>query len=213
MHRSKVEVAGGRENPHKLFTRNEDFFGAEASFGRKRPDRLESPDTSIMSTELPQTARQVVEAVLLDPQERKKLVGFARARYGIREEDAEDLLQETALELLRQRHYVRSPQAYLFTVFKHRCVRFFRSRKQQASVELDEQMPDPTSVAGGEKRERHLAVRQALCRISSTCRKLLSSFYVEGKSLKETSQESTYAFSGLGNTINRCLQRLRACME
>ncbi len=166
-----------------------------------------------MSTEFPQTARQVVESVLLDPQERKKLVGFAGARYGIREEDAEDLLQETALELLRQRHSVRSPQAYLFTVFKNRCVRFFRTRKRQAAVELDEQMPDPTSVAAGEKRERHLAVRQALCRISSACRKLLASFYVEGKSLKETSAESTYAFSGMGNTINRCLERLRACME
>ena len=76
-----------------------------------------------MSSEAPQTTRQVVETVLLDPQERHKLVGFAHNRYGISSQEAEDLLQDTALELLRQRQYVQKPRAYVYAVFRARCSR------------------------------------------------------------------------------------------
>src|SRR5215813_10301027 len=126
--------------------------------------------------EAPQTTRQVVETVLLDPQERQKLVGFAYTRFGIGRQDAEDLLQETALELLRQRNYVHNPQAYLFTVFRMRCVRLYRTRKEEGhTVEVPETLPDPSSrPAELERSDKSLAIRQALCRISSACRKLLA---------------------------------------
>jgi len=165
--------------------------------------------------EAPQTTRQVVETVLLDPHERRKLVAFAHARFGIGTEDAEDLLQETALELLRQRHYVHSPQGYLFTVFRMRCVRLYRARKEQGrTVEVSEALLDPSSQpAELEKSDKSLAIRQALCRISSACRKLLASHYIEGKSLRETATAMARAATGVGNTINRCLKRLRACMN
>jgi RNA polymerase sigma factor (sigma-70 family) len=167
-----------------------------------------------MSMDSPQTARQVVETVLLDPQERRKLVGYARSRYGLATEDAEDLLQDTALELLRQRHYVHSPQGYLFTVFQKRCVRLFQARRREGTVVLEKTVADPASEsAGREKSERGFAVRQALCRISSSCRRLLNAYYVEGQSLREAAQRMTLAYSGVGNTINRCLKRLRACLN
>jgi RNA polymerase sigma factor (sigma-70 family) len=165
--------------------------------------------------EAPQTTRQVVETVLLDPHERHKLVVFAYARFGIIKQDAEDLLQDTALELLRQRHYVHSPQGYLFTVFRMRCVRFFRDRKASGvTVEIKETMLDAAShPAELEKSDKTLAVRQALCRISSVCRKLLASHYIEGKSLRETAADLARASSGVGNTISRCLKSLRACLN
>ena len=165
--------------------------------------------------EAPQTTRQVVETVLLDPHERHKLMAFAYARFGIVQQDAEDLLQDTALELLRQRHYVHSPQGYLFTVFRMRCVRFFRDRKASGvTVEIKETMLDPAShPAELEKSDKTLAVRQALCRISSVCRKLLASHYIEGKSLRETAADLARASSGVGNTISRCLKSLRACLN
>jgi RNA polymerase sigma factor (sigma-70 family) len=165
--------------------------------------------------EAPQTTRQVVETVLLDPHERHKLAAFAYARFGIGQQDSEDLLQDTALELLRQRHYVHSPQGYLFAVFRMRCVRFFRDRKASGvTVEIKETMLDPAShPAELEKSDKSLAIRQALCRISSVCRKLLASHYIEGKSLRETATDLARASSGVGNTITRCLKRLRACLN
>ena len=165
--------------------------------------------------EAPQTTRQVVETVLLDPHERHKLVAFAHARFGIIDQDAEDLLQDTALELLRQRHYIHSPQGYLFTVFRMRCVRFFRDQRAAGvAVEIKETLPDPASrPAELEKSDKTLAVRQALCRISSVCRKLLASHYIEGRSLQEIATAMARASSGVGNTISRCLKRLRACLN
>ena len=165
--------------------------------------------------EAPQTTRQVVETVLLDPHERHKLAAFAYARFGIMNQDAEDLLQDTALELLRQRHYVHSPQGYIFRVFRMRCVRFFRDRKASGvTVEVKETLLDPAShPAELEKSDKSLAVRQALCRISSACRKLLASHYIEGRSLHETATAMARATSGVGNTITRCLKSLRACLN
>ena len=167
-----------------------------------------------MSPEAPQTTRQVVETVLLDPQERRKLLSFAGSRYGIAVQDAEDILQETALDLLRQRHYVHSPQGYLFTVFVRRCIRFLRSRRREGDVrELPENLPDLNSGAlDRERADQRFAIREALHRISSSCRKLLAARYVEGQKLWETARAMALARSGVGVTINRCLKRLRACL-
>ena len=57
-----------------------------------------------------------------------------------------------------------------------RCVRFFRDRKASGvTVEVKETLLDPAShPAELEKSDKSLAVRQALCRISSACRKLLA---------------------------------------
>ena len=167
-----------------------------------------------MSTEAPQTTRQVVETVLLDPQERRRLMAFAWSRYSITSGDAEDLLQETALDLLRQRQYVHSPQGYLFTVFRARCIRFLRTRMPKATVEVTEAIADPASGARAqEKSDQNIAIRQAMCRISSMCRKLLAARYIHGESLKKAADGTTFALSGVGTTINRCLKRLRECLN
>jgi RNA polymerase sigma factor (sigma-70 family) len=168
-----------------------------------------------MTTEAPQTTREVVETVLLDPRERGKLVGVATSRFGISPEDAEDLLQETALELLRQRQYVHSPRGYVYAVFKKRCAGLLRLRKRQGySGPLSNNLPtDFDRLCGIDRTDKGIAIRQALCRISVSCRKLLSAYYVQGKTIRETAAEMERAFSGVGSVINRCLNRLRACLS
>jgi RNA polymerase sigma factor (sigma-70 family) len=167
-----------------------------------------------MSTEAPQTTRQVVETVLLDPQERRKLVGFARGRYGIQFQDAEDLLQETALDLLRQRQYVHSPRGFVFAVFDRRCSHFIRDRRVREKVlESSAESREPVSDPGPARLDCRLAIRHALGGISSTCRKLLAAHYVQGQSLRETAATMTLAHSGVSTAISRCLRRLRACLS
>ncbi len=89
-----------------------------------------------------------------------------------------------------------------------------RIRDRKASgvtVEIKETMLDPAShPAELDESDRTLAIRQALCRISSVCRKLLASHYIEGKRFHETATDLARAASGVGNTISRCLKRLRA---
>ena len=83
-----------------------------------------------MASEAP-TTWQVAEAVLVDAQQRGKLVGFARERFGISPEDADDLLQETALELMRKQTHVENPTGVVFAVFIKRCRRFREGRARR----------------------------------------------------------------------------------
>jgi len=167
-----------------------------------------------MSSEAPQTTRQVVETVLLDAQERHKLVGFARNRYGIPSQEAEDLLQDTALELLRQRQYVQKPRAYVYAVFRARCSRHTASdRVYLDGGQISEEAQADSTQPAEEALNRKLMIRQALGTVSSNCRKILAAHYIQGQSLKETAATMSLAHSGVTKTIGRCLQRLRECLR
>lgn len=167
-----------------------------------------------MSSEAPQTTRQVVETVLLDPHERQKLVGFAYNRYGISSQEAEDLLQDTALELLRQRQYVHKPRAYVYALFRARCSRHprFNEPRNEGLQRAEELAATGTGTSVDELWNSKLTVRQALGTVSFGCRKLLAAYYIQGQSLKETAATMSLAQSGVTKTIGRCLKRLRACL-
>ncbi len=159
-----------------------------------------------MSAEVRQTAREVAETLLLESEERGKLLGLARRRYGIPLDAAEDLLQETAVELLQQRQYVQQPRAYLYAVFRFRCFRYLS--RQHATRDRPEDAPD----ASHEEIHQQILVWQALEKVSPSCRRLLAARYLEGQSLREAALTVALAYSGVMKTISRCLQRLRACL-
>lgn len=170
-----------------------------------------------MSAQTPPTAPQVAGALLLDATQRRKLLGYARSRFGIGAEDAEDLLQDTLLQLLQQRDRVTAPEGFVFTVFRLGCSRYLAECSAAKEVfvpesESAEQAPQ-TQASGPEGTERRITLRQALGGISSTCRRLLCAFYIEGRSLRDTADTLAVAQSGVSKTINRCLRRLRACLS
>jgi RNA polymerase sigma factor (sigma-70 family) len=167
-----------------------------------------------MSADAPPTTRQIAESVLLDETQRRKLFAYASARFAIAAQDAEDLLQDTALELLRCRSYVRSPEAFVFAVFRARCVRFTGGQVTSRAV-FTERQPHPErpgSAAVTERADSSIALREALSEVSTACRRLLSAYYVEGRSLREAARTVSLAYSGIAKTINRCLKRLRRCL-
>jgi DNA-directed RNA polymerase specialized sigma24 family protein len=71
-------------------------------------------------------------------------------------------------------------------------------------------MHDPDS---SEKIDHQVALRQALGGISSVCRRLISAFYIEGRTLREAAGSLPVTQAGVSKTISRCLRRLRACMS
>ena len=160
------------------------------------------------------TSHEVAQAVVLDGEQRSKLVAYAHARFGLKPEDAEDLLQETALELLRQQTIVRSPLGFTFRVFHRRCCLFIRLRQAERLVFAPAAEPVETAcdTAVLEAADRQLTLRRVLETISSSCRRILLAYYMEGRSLKETAQAIPTSYPAVWNTINRCLRRLRACL-
>lgn len=166
-----------------------------------------------MSAESPPTPRQIAEAVLLDDRQRFKLVAYAGTRFGIGREDAEDLLQDTMLELLRCRTYVRSPEGFVFAVFRSRCTRFLSGRLDARTViGEDEGGQCGVSLQSTDDIHSQVALREALNEVSSACRQLLRAYYVEGQSLREAARTLSLAYSSVAKTIGRCLKRLRKCL-
>lgn len=168
-----------------------------------------------MELETPLVGRTAVEGVLADPGQRSRLVAYARSRFGIDPDTAEDLVQETALEVLRQRSLVSSPRGFIFTVFHARCCRYLRL--QQARHRVFDRgecgtVEEAPSGATSEGIDSRLTVEQALEEISEGCRKLLLAYYVEGQSLREAANLMALAYSGVWKTISRCLQKLRRCL-
>ena len=150
----------------------------------------------------------------MDETQRRKLFAYASSRFQIGPQDAEDLLQDTALELLRCRSYVRRPEAFVFAVFRTRCARFTGGQITDRAVFTENHSPsDRTAPAGPtEEADSSIALREALSEVSSACRRLLSAYYVEGRSLREAARTVSLAYSGIAKTINRCLKRLRRCL-
>ena len=165
-----------------------------------------------MSAEAPPTTGQIAEAVLLDPERRRKLFTYASARFGIDQDDAEDLLQETALELLRYRSLVRSPEGFVFTVFRARCARFSGARRVSHSLLAEESDFASAPRAEPEALDRQLALREAFSELSASCRRILSAYYVEGQSLREAAHTMSLAYSSVAKTLSRCLRKLRECL-
>ncbi|MDQ6893665.1 MAG: sigma-70 family RNA polymerase sigma factor [Acidobacteriota bacterium] len=165
-----------------------------------------------MAAEAP-TTWQVAEAVLVDSGQRRKLIGYARDRFGIASEDADDLLQETALELIRQQAHVQNPDGFVFAVFRNRCRRFLEKRSRGREVFVPAAEAEAAPPEGSCGLDERLALREALAEISPSCRQILATYYVEGQTLTETAHRLARRSSGIFKTLSRCLKRLRKCLS
>lgn len=166
-----------------------------------------------MSAEAPPfSTAQIAEAVLLDQGRRRQLLGYACSRFGIDGSDAEDLLQETVLELLRCQSSIRRPEGFVFAVFRSRCVRFVSGQIAAHGVFSDDAAGIEPSAQAFVEPDEHVALQEALGTISVACRRLLSAYYTEGQSLREAAHTVSLAYSSVAKTISRCLQRLRQCL-
>ena len=160
----------------------------------------------------PSTAPQLAEALFLDTSRRRKLLGYALSRFGIGAADAEDLFQDTLVEILRGRARVLSPEGYLFAIFRLCCTRFVAARSLQEAF-LEAARGSEADLSAPERIHSRVALRQALGGISSSCRRILCAVYIEGRSLREMADDMDVTASGASKTMNRCLRRLQARLD
>jgi RNA polymerase sigma factor (sigma-70 family) len=161
----------------------------------------------VMGANAPPPARQIA-AALLEESRRTRLFSYARSRFGIAADDAEDLLQDTASELLRYRDYVRRPEGFVFSVFRSRCIRYATSRRQRREIFVTGGNAEAPS-APPEWLDRRIALREALTELSASCQRLLCVYYVEGHSLREAAKLVSLQYSSVGKTLSRCVKKLR----
>jgi len=157
---------------------------------------------------------KAAEALLLDREQCERLIGIAFRRFGIRRQEAEELLSETLLELSACDALVQSPKGFAFHVFHTRCCRWLeraRRHREEASG-LD---PGEGRRLGHHEGDPALALalKQALGRLSPVCRRLLIGYYVEGMSLKETAETTGHSSKQVWKRLNGCLRRLKQCLQ
>jgi RNA polymerase sigma factor (sigma-70 family) len=177
---------------------------------------METQPVSTMHDEaIPSPTRSgpdVAEAVLRDSRELARLMRMARLQFGIGADDAQDLLQETALDVVRERAGIRHPRAYVTRVFYMQCCQYVRRAIRSRSRLAEGELPD-VAAPEGLAAEDLIALRQALGRISPGCRRLLMAHYMEGKGFGEAAREFGFSEKQAWKRFNACLRKLRLSLE
>lgn len=150
------------------------------------------------------------------------LVYAVLRKMGLSPEDAEDVLQEAFITLLRKLHTVRDRQRlglWLAVTARRRAL----DRVDRARYRLESQIPEgydgpaatPSAVDELLLLERRALVRRALATLPERCRNLLRMLHEEDPtpSYRDIAQRLGVAEGSLGPTRMRCLQKLRAALE
>ncbi len=160
------------------------------------------------------TGRETAEALFLDRGECERLAWLALRRFGIRRDDAEELLAETYLELSASDALVRSPKGFASHVFYTRCCRWLEreGRRREEATGLDPGAGRPNGHVAVDI-DWSLALKEAFERLTPLCRRLLVGYYVEGLSLKETAETTGHSSKQVWKRLDGCLRRLKQCLE
>ena len=160
----------------------------------------------------PKSGLDVAEDLLRDRRELARLMRMARLQFGIGADDAQDILQETALDVVRERAGIRHPRAYVTRVFYMQCCQYVR-RAVRSRARASEGNALAAAGIEGPAAEDLLAVRQALERISPGCRGLLMAHYMEGKGFGEAAVEFGFSEKQASKRFDACLRKLRLSLE
>jgi DNA-directed RNA polymerase specialized sigma24 family protein len=154
---------------------------------------------------------EVAEHLLLDPREIGRLMRLAKLQFGIGPDEAQDLLQEAALDIVREKKSIQNPRGYVTRVFYMQCCQYVR-RAVRTRAREGRSAFDVAAPAGLHVDER-LALEEALGRISPGCRGLLMAHYMEGKGFGEAAAEFGFSKKQAWKRFNACLRKLRLSLE
>lgn len=155
---------------------------------------------------------EVAEQLLLDPREMGRLMRLADLQFGIGHDDAQDLLQEAALDIVREKKSIKNPRGYVTRVFYMQCCQYVRRAVWRRAHERRVTAFDVAAPAALPADER-LALEEALGRISPGCRGLLMAHYMEGKGFGEAATEFGFSEKQAWKRFNACLRKLRLSLE
>ena len=123
--------------------------------------------------------------------EYQKLVASIAWRYGVRQEDIEDVVSEVFIKTYRNLHLFRPDHPFSTWLYRlaanHVIDHGRRKRKERARSEMPREIADnaPTAREGLEKMERAALLRSALEELPRHYREVIFLVYVEGMKIDE----------------------------
>ncbi len=109
------------------------------------------------------------------------LVLLGARRFGLAREDAEEALQMAATAIVLAAPSVRSPEAYLTSVFLRECLGILRRRSQLSRNEVPVPQGFEAADQSCERIQVVCGVRRAFSLLSPFCRSMMRSCLLEGK--------------------------------
>jgi len=136
------------------------------------------------------------------------LIRLAAYRFGLRREDAEEALQAAATAIVLAASSVRSPEAYLTSVFLRECLGHLRRRGQ---IERNE-IPAPAQFDPADDSCDRIEVvcrfRRAFALLSPVCRKMMRSCLLGGKRRIDASPTAALPERTAYSRYRKCLRTL-----
>lgn len=119
------------------------------------------------------------------------LVRLASQRFGLSRDDAEEALQAAAMAIVLAAPSVRSPEAYLTSVFLRECLGTLRRRNQLARTEVAPPVGFDAADDSCERIEVACRFRQAFSLLSPVCRSMMRSCLLDGRRRAEADSSSS----------------------
>jgi RNA polymerase sigma factor (sigma-70 family) len=146
-----------------------------------------------------------------------KLVYSIPFHYGLSAEDADEVFQNVFTIVFRQLGQLRSHKAFvgwLITITRRETVLVARKLHSQSELgdDIEDHQPPPTEVV--QRWERLHYIREALRRLGSPCRELLTILFIEepAPSYDEIAKRLKMPVGSIGPNRGRCLKKLEAIL-
>ena len=136
------------------------------------------------------------------------LVRLAAHRFGLRREDAEEALQAAATAIVLAASSVRSPEAYLTSVFLRECLGLLRRRGQ---IDRNEIPPPAHFDPADDSCDRIQVVcrfRKAFALLSPVCRSMMRTCLLGGKRRIDAGPASPLPERTAYSRYRKCLRTL-----
>jgi RNA polymerase sigma factor (sigma-70 family) len=150
----------------------------------------------------------------------KNLIYSIPLKYGISRDDANDIFQQTCVQLLRglgQLRDSKSVAAWLIKVTTHLSFYWIsrESRRESAGMDSDLSRAPEIPEDALRKLEEEQLLRNAMSRLDPRCRELLRLLFFETPTVPYAvvAKEFGLASGSIGFTRLRCLQQLRRLLE
>ncbi len=151
----------------------------------------------------------------------KNLIFSIAVRRGFSRDDATDIFQEVAAQLLSELARIRKPQAlaaWLIQVTSNKCIQW-RAKQFRESVDGEVAVASSSDLESAEsllfEAEREQTLRYAMQRATPQCRELVQMLFFENPPLpyQDVAAGLGIATGSVGFVRKKCLERLRRFLE
>jgi RNA polymerase sigma factor (sigma-70 family) len=154
----------------------------------------------------------------------KNLIYSIAIRWGFSQDDATDIFQTVAAQLLSELNRLREPDAlaaWLIRVTANQCIQLRKQQSRAAALWQNEPalpaaiQPSETPESLLEMARREQILRQAVLCASPRCRQLIEMLFFEtpARSYPDVAASLGIAVGSVGFIRRRCLDQLRVSLE